>query len=213
MQIVSVNVAQPVTFDHDGEPVVTGIYKKPIQGRVEVTKLGVQGDSVIDAKVHGGLDQAVYLYHSEDYDWWSEQLGKPLPPGTFGENLTLSGMADRSFVIGDRLIINDIELEITAPRTPCFKLARRMEDNGFLKTFAQAARPGAYARVLREGSLEAGDSIVLKPTDEDFASVKEVFVEWHKKDRSAAVLKKALVSPIARVHRQKLQGWYDGLVQ
>ncbi|WP_341939066.1 MOSC domain-containing protein [Marinimicrobium sp. C2-29] len=213
MQIVSVNVAQPVTIDFDGRQSKTGIYKKPVDGKVQVTRLGVAGDTVVDEKVHGGFDQAVYLYHSEDYDWWSEQLGKTLAPGTFGENLTVTGLADRSLVIGDRLRINDIELEITAPRTPCFKLARRMDDPTFPKAFARAARPGAYARVLQEGCLQSGDEIHLEPTTGDFASVREVFVEWHKKDRSPEVLKKALGSPIGRVHKRKIQGWYDQMQQ
>lgn len=208
MQIISVNVAQPEIIDVGGKPVKTGIYKRPIEGRVQVSRLGLAGDSVVDESVHGGLDQAVYLYFTEDYDWWSGQLGKTLEPGTFGENLTVSGLAGRDLVIGDRLTINDIELEITAPRTPCFKLAKRMNDAAFPKAFVKAARPGAYARVLREGSLQAGDEITLQPTAEDFASVKEVFVEWHKKERSPALLKKALNSPIGRVHKKKLQGWY-----
>ncbi len=211
MQIISVNVAQPVTIKFSGDDVVTGLYKRPIDGAIQVTRMGLQGDTIVDAKVHGGLDQAVYLYHHEDYEWWSKELGKDLMPGTFGENLTVSGMADISLVIGDRLIINDVELEITAPRTPCFKLATRMGDSGFVKTFAKAQRPGAYARVIREGSLKSGDSITLHQTAQDFASVKEVFAEWHKNDRSVDVLKKALRSPIATVHRQKLQRWYDDL--
>lgn len=209
MQIISVNVAQPVTIQFNGEDVKTGIYKRPLEGKVQVSRLGVAGDTVVDEAVHGGLDQAVYLYHAEDYDWWAEQLGRTLAPGTFGENLTVTGLADRSLVIGDRLMINDIELEITAPRTPCFKLAERMNDPTFPKAFARAARPGAYARVLREGSLQTGDEIQLEPTTENFASVKDVFVEWHKKDRSPELLKKALDSPIGQVHKKKIQGWYD----
>jgi len=212
MQIVSVNVAQPVAIEFNGKEVKTGIYKQPVEGKVRVSRLGVEGDSVVDESVHGGLDQAVYLYFTEDYDWWSGQLGKTLEPGIFGENLTVSGLAGRDLVIGDRLMINNIELEITAPRTPCFKLAKRMDDAAFPKAFAKAARPGAYARVLREGSLQAGDEIALQPTAEDFASVKEVFVEWHKKDRSLEVLKKALDSPIGRVHKGKIQNWYDQLL-
>lgn len=212
MQIMSVNVAQPTTIVFNGENVVTGIYKRPAMAEVQVTRLGIPGDTIVDSTVHGGPDQAIYLYHTEDYDWWSEQLGRPLEPGTFGENLTVSGLAGRSLVIGDRLMINDVELEISAPRTPCFKLATKMGDSQFVKTFAKAQRPGAYARVIREGMLKSGDTITLQPTTGDYASVKEVFVEWHEKDRSPDVLKKALASPLASVHRQRLQEWYDALV-
>jgi len=209
MQIVSINAAQPATVEFNGDTVPTGIFKVPVQGKVPVTRYGIQGDTIVDQNVHGGLDQAIYLYHLEDYQWWSEQLGKPLTPGLFGENLTLSGLADITLVIGDRLTIGTVELEITAPRTPCFKLAARMGDSGFAKKFAQAQRPGAYARVIHEGELQVGDNITLWQTAEDFASVVEVFVEWHKKDRSVEVLKRALASPIAIVHREKLQQWHD----
>ncbi|HVL02788.1 MAG TPA: MOSC domain-containing protein [Dongiaceae bacterium] len=212
MHVVSVNAAQPATIYFNGAEVVTGIYKQPLTGASQVTRLGIQGDTIADTTVHGGLDQAIYLYHAEDYDWWSAQLGRTLAPGTFGENLTVSGLADQSLIIGDRLIINDVELEISAPRVPCFKLATKMEDSGFVKAFAKAQRPGAYARVIREGVLKSGDSIALQPTAEDYASVKEVFVVCHQKERPLDVLRRALASPIAAVHRQQLQQWYDDLV-
>ena len=115
-------------------------------------KLGLEGDTIVDSTVHGGLDQAIYIYSSEDYQWWSQQLGKPIAPGTFGENLTISGFNIDEFVVGDQLTLNNVVLEISAPRTPCFKLAAAMNDPTFGKQFAKAARPGAYARVLREGA-------------------------------------------------------------
>lgn len=209
MHVLSVNAASPATIRFNDEDVETGIYKLPLDGQVSVTRLGISGDSIVDKSVHGGIDQAVYLYHAEDYEWWSQQLGKDLAPGTFGENITLTGMAEKPFVIGDRMIINNVELEISAPRTPCFKLATRMGDPGFVKAFAKAQRPGAYARVISEGVIETGSRVSLYRTSDDYASVQEVFVEWHEKVPSLAVLKKALASPIAAVHRRKLQEWHD----
>lgn len=211
MQLLSVNAAQPKTIQFNGEEISTGIYKEPLQGEVKVTALGLEGDTIVDTKVHGGLDQAVYLYLKEDYDWWAEQLDRALPPGTFGENLTVSGLGDHSFVIGDRLLINDIELEITAPRTPCYKLASKMGNSGFVKAFAKAQRPGAYARVIQEGTLKAGDAITLQPTTGNYVSIKEIFVMWHEKNRSLATMEKALASPIASVHKQQIQQWYNTL--
>lgn len=211
MYIVSINAAQPATIHFNGETVETGIFKKPQQGNVKITQFGVQGDAIVDKNVHGGLDQAVYLYQEEDYHWWSNELGKPLSPGLFGENITVAGLADVSLVIGDRLLINDVELEITAPRTPCYKLATRMEDSAFAKKFVRAQRPGAYARVLREGHISAGDTITLQQTKGDFASIAEVFELWHNKERSEAVIKKALASPVGIIHRTKLQAWLNQL--
>lgn len=130
-------------------------------------------------------------------------------PGTFGENLTLSGLDEIAWVIGDRLKIGDLILEITAPRTPCFKLAVRMEDKQFLKKFIQAERPGAYARVIAEGTVKVSDVVEIEKTPMDYASVKDVFIEWHRKDMSVSLVQKALSSPIASMHREKLQDWYD----
>jgi MOSC domain-containing protein YiiM len=209
MKIHAINASKPVKINFNHEEVVTGIFKSPLEGEVQITKLGVAGDTIADKTVHGGLDQAIYIYHQEDYDWWAKQLGKSLDPGTFGENLTLSGLDDIAWVIGDRLKIGDLILEITAPRTPCFKLAVRMGDNRFLKQFVQAARPGAYARVIAEGAVKVGDEVEIEKTPMDYASVKDVFVEWHRKDMSVSLVQKALNSPIASMHREKLQDWYD----
>jgi MOSC domain-containing protein YiiM len=209
MQIESINVSKPVDIEFNGTSVTTGIFKRPIDGAVKITTLGLEGDTIVDESVHGGLDQAVYLYHKEDYDWWSQELGEPIAYGTFGENLTISGAEDISWVIGDRIIINDLVLEITAPRAPCFKLAVRMDDSGFVKKFAKAVRPGAYARVISEGVVQLGDKLTVEKAAKDYASVNEVFVLWHAKEKSTTLLQKALASPIAVVHREKLQAWYN----
>ncbi len=211
MFVASVNKAEPTNIEFNGESVTTGIFKTPIEVSATVTDLGIEGDSVMDKKVHGGLDQAVYLYHQEDYDWWSEMLGTPLAAGTFGENITIAGTTDINWTIGDRLHINDMVLEITAPRTPCFKLGVRMNDAGFVKKFAKANRPGAYVRVIKGGTVRAGDTITVVKTTEDYAPVKEVFAQWHSKEKSPALLKRALLSPIAKVHKQKIQNWYSEL--
>lgn len=209
MHIHAINASKPVKINFNHEEVLTGIFKNPVGESAHITKLGVAGDTIADKTVHGGPDQAIYLYHQEDYDWWSHELGKPIASGTFGENLTLSGLDEIAWVIGDRLKIGDLILEITAPRTPCFKLAVRMGDNRFLKQFVQAARPGAYARVIAEGTVKVGDVVEIEKTAMDYASVKDVFIEWHRKDMSVSLVEKALNSPIASMHREKLQAWYD----
>jgi Uncharacterized protein conserved in bacteria len=135
--------------------------------------------------------------------------GEPVACGAFGENLTLEGTTGINWVIGDRITINEVELEITGPRVPCFKLGVRMGDPGIVKKFVKACRPGAYARVIKGGSLSAGDSLTIHKTVAAFASVKEVFIEWHQKDRNLAILQKALASPIAIVHRTRIQEWLE----
>lgn len=211
MKIVSINIAVPTNIQFNNENVSTGIYKQPVTGPVAINSTGIEGDSIIDTAVHGGLDQAVYLYHQEDYDWWSEQLGKSVEPGAFGENLTIAGAKDIDWVIGDRININGVELEITAPRVPCFKLGVKMGDSKIVKQFVQAVRPGAYVRVITPGTVAIGDELRVTKTEQDYATVKDVFKEWHSKKKSLETIKKALASPIGRVHKAVLQDWHDSM--
>lgn len=211
MKIFSVNIAKRQRLNIPDNIVETGIYKKPITNKVAITKFGIEGDTIVDQTVHGGLDQAIYIYCLEDYQWWSQQLGREITPGTFGENLTISGFDVDNFVIGDRLQINNVLLEISAPRTPCFKLAAVMNDPTFGKKFAKAAKPGAYARVLNEGELEIGDAITLIKTNQNYPTVKEIFIEWHSKKPSMDIFTRALEAPLANVHRGKIQKWVDNV--
>lgn len=209
MQLISVNIAQQETLDTSNGSVQTGIIKKPISTAVTVTDLGIVGDAIVDTRVHGGLDQALYLYSQEDYEWWSERLGKVLSPGIFGENLTLSSFGDSPLSIGDRLQINDVIIEISAPRTPCFKLAARMGDPAFIKDFVQAARTGAYARVIKTGTITAGDKVSLIQTTAEYPTVSDIFKTCHSKNPDMDIVQKALASPLGRYHKNIIQEIYD----
>jgi MOSC domain-containing protein YiiM len=157
----SVNVSPVRTMQIDGEPVPTGIMKVPVPGRIAVRGVNLAGDEQGDRRVHGGPDRALYAYASEDYAWWSEQRGRTLAPGTFGENLTLGGIDVTGAKIGERWRIGTATLQVTAMRVPCFKLAAVMHDQGFVKAFAHALRPGAYLRIIEEGELAAGDAVTI----------------------------------------------------
>jgi MOSC domain-containing protein YiiM len=157
--LVSVNVGQVRTVEHNGEPITTGIWKSPVAGSIAVRGVNLDGDDQADRSVHGGVDKAVYAYASEDYGWWSQELGEKLLPGTFGENLTVSGLDLRKCLIGERWRVGSAELEVSEPRFPCFKLGIRMGDPRFLKHFARARRPGSYLRIIEEGELAAHDEI------------------------------------------------------
>ena len=207
MKIVSLNISSGQTIEFDGADVRTGIHKRPVEAALKLTRFGLAGDTVVDTSVHGGLDQAEYLYRQEDYDWWAQQLGRPFEPGTFGENLTVEGDDGAPWVIGDRLRIGEVVLEISAPRAPCFKLGVCMGDARFVKRFVQACRPGAYARVIVEGTLQPGDAVQIERTDADHATVDEVFRLWHRPDKSLYLIDKALRSPLASVHRGVLEKW------
>ena len=160
-RIISVNAGELRAVEFRGRMVSTGIYKVPVEGAVRVEGVNLGGDDQADRRVHGGVDKAVYAYASEDYEWWSGQLGRTLPPGTFGDNLTTQGIDVGGAVVGQHWRIGDVALEVSEPRVPCYKLGIRMGDPGFPQMFSAAHRPGAYLRIVEEGSLASGDRIEI----------------------------------------------------
>lgn len=207
MEILSVNIAQTREMSLTDKTQTTGILKAPVPGEVTVSKLGLEGDFIANKKVHGGTEQAVYIYGAEDYEWWTKQLGRPLLPGTFGENITLTGFDSQQCTIGDRLTIGNVVLEISGPRMPCSKLAARMEDSGFGKAFFKSQRPGAYARVINEGKIRVGDKAVWQRTEQPYAKILDAFNQWQSKDKSLQVLNKILSSPVSTLITEKLENW------
>lgn len=200
MKLLSVNIADAKTIQVGNHQVETGIFKQPVVGSISVGPMGLPGDTIVNKKVHGGEDQAIYIYSQADYDWWSDQLGTPLHPGAFGENLTITDFHEGELLVGDRLLIKGrVLLEITAPRVPCAQFSTKMGDKSFGKKFIEAARPGAYARVLQGGEIQVGDEISWQVTDQDFAGVKEIFIEWHRSSWSKDVAQRAINSPISNI--------------
>jgi MOSC domain-containing protein YiiM len=158
-RVVAVNVGQPRTIDWHGRAVTTAIWKQPVAGRVQLRGFNIDGDDQADRRVHGGPTKAVYAYAAEDYRWWGTVLGTTLEPGTFGDNLTVTGVDLADCVIGERWQIGSATLRVAEPRIPCFKLGARMGDAGFVERFADAARPGTYLAIDTVGQLGAGDPI------------------------------------------------------
>jgi MOSC domain-containing protein YiiM len=158
-RLLSVNVAEMREIPRRGHMVKTGIWKFPVDGRVAVRGVNVDGDVQANLKVHGGEFQALYAYAREDYEWWSEELGRELGPGTFGENLTVEGLDLTGALVGERWRVGTTVLEVSLPRIPCFKLQHKMGEPKFIKRFGQARRPGTYLRIVEEGDLGAGDEI------------------------------------------------------
>jgi MOSC domain-containing protein YiiM len=139
---------------------VTAIDKRPVDRPLRIRKLGVHGDVQADRKWHGGEDQAVYAYAEEDADWFAADLGREIPPGTFGENLRTRGVDVSGAVIGERWRIGEkVVLEVTSPRTPCGVFERRMGMQGWQRRFDEHGAPGAYFRVIRAGDVQAGDAV------------------------------------------------------
>src|SRR3712207_6063263 len=136
--LLSVNVGRAQTRPGGRRYVRSAIWKAPVDGRVAVRGVNVEGDEQADLRVHGGPDKAVYAYGAGDTAFWEAELGRELGPGAFGENLTIDGLDVSAALVGERWQIGTVVLEACQPRLPCFKLGIKMEDPGFLKRFAQA---------------------------------------------------------------------------
>ncbi|HEV2846648.1 MAG TPA: MOSC domain-containing protein [Thermoanaerobaculia bacterium] len=175
MKIVSVNVGLPRPVTWRGRRIMTGIFKEPVEGRIQVRKLNLDGDGQADLSVHGGVDKAVYAYPSEHYPFWERELElENLPWGSFGENLTAEGWWEDEVHIGDRFRIGTAELVVTQPRMPCFKLAMKFDRDDIVAAFLEAGRPGFYLAVLHEGEIGAGDAMERIHEDENGVSVVDI---------------------------------------
>lgn len=197
MMLLSVNVGHEQPIRNGKKSGKTGIYKHPVTTPVRIRAQGLEGDRISDTENHGGVDQAVYVYGAPDYDWWSGTLGRELPPGIFGENLTISELESADTRIGDRLHVGSVVLEVTAPRIPCATLAARMEDPSFVKSFRQAERPGLYCRVIEEGEVRAGDPVTLQKYHGETLSAIEMFGDFFDPHPSEQTIRRHLASPIA----------------
>lgn len=203
MHVVSVNLGRPETMELGARTVTTGIRKSGV-GRAWVGTFGVRGDTVADTEAHGGRDQAVYVYSAEDYSWWEDELGRELPPGTFGDNVTLSGFGEEPLAIGDRFRVGAALIEVTAPRIPCSVFAKRMEEPQWVKRFRDAERPGFYARVLEEGEVAAGDAVERRPGG-GTAQLVDLYRLWYERDAGPDRLLAMLDAPIAERARRDLE--------
>lgn len=205
MQLISVNIGKEQTLQKVDKVITTGIFKLPASGRVRIGKLGLEGDVIMDKKHHGGPDQAVYVYGQADYDWWRDQLGRDLPPGIFGENLTISELESASFNIGDVLIVGEVKLQVTAPRIPCSDFAARMEDLQWVKKFRAAERPGLYCRVLQEGFVQAGDPVSVEKYTGETLSIVQMYRDYYESKKDEALIRRHLAAPIAVRARREME--------
>jgi len=166
--LLSVNVGSAVASEHT-DTGITGIDKRPSAEPVEIRDpgagtggSGVAGDAIGDPRSHGGSDQAVYAYAREDLDVWQAELGRPLPGGVFGENLTTLGLDVNGALVGERWTVGErCVLEVTSPRIPCRTFAGWLEEQLWVRRFTQRGAPGAYLRVIVPGSVCGGDPITV----------------------------------------------------
>jgi MOSC domain-containing protein YiiM len=204
MKVVSVNVGLPREVVVRGETVLTSIFKEPVAGRVRVETLNIEGDRQSDLTVHGGAEKAVYVYPSEHYAFWRQELPDfDLPWGSFGENLTVEGLFEDRVPIGDMLEIGTASFVVTQPRMPCYKLGIRFGRMDMVKRFLRSGRSGFYLSVSKEGEIGAGDAIEWTPSHDPAITVAE-FVSLYAGDgRNQDLLRRAMQVPAIP------EGWRD----
>jgi MOSC domain-containing protein YiiM len=175
MNIVSLNVGLPRDVLWHGRTVTTGIFKEPVEGRIKLRKLNLDGDRQADLTVHGGAQKAVYCYPIAHYDYWKKELpGRELPTAIFGENFTTEGLLESEVHLGDRFSVGSAELVVTQPRLPCYKLGIRFQSDDMVKRFLASGRGGFYFAVTREGEVGAGDEIKRVARDPNAVPVSEI---------------------------------------
>lgn len=189
-RVLSVQSGIAVSFPAGGKSGRTAIDKAAVSGRAVVTRLGIVGDEQADTDNHGGYDQALYAYAREDLDWWTEQTGRDLRNGVFGENLTIAGLDVSGALIGQTWRIGDLIGQVTSARIPCSVFAAWIGEEHWVKRFAVAGRPGAYLRVLSEGEVGAGDRVEVL----DSPSVRVTVAESMRAYYGDADLMRALLT-------------------
>lgn len=199
MKLLSVNTGLPREVTWHGRLVTTGIFKQPVEGRVHLRKLNLDGDRQADLTVHGGEYKAVYCYPDAHYDFWRRELpGRQLPMGMFGENFTTDGFREDSVHIGDRFSIGSAEVIVTQPRLPCFKLGLRFQSDDMVKRFLASGRTGFYFAVTREGEVGAGDEIKViarEPNSVPVSEITRLYIAKRYADDDVASLDRALRVP------------------
>jgi len=175
MKLVSVNTGLPREVTWRGMNVTTGIFKQPVEGRVALRKLNLDGDCQADLTVHGGEHKAVYCYPLAHYDYWKKELpGRELAMGSFGENFTIDSLLEDSVHLGDQFSVGSATVIVTQPRLPCYKLGVRFQSDDMVKRFLASGRMGFYLAVTGEGEVGAGDEIKLIARDPNAVPVTEI---------------------------------------
>ncbi|HVO81768.1 MAG TPA: MOSC domain-containing protein [Terriglobales bacterium] len=196
MRIVSLNVALPRLATYKGATIQTGIFKKPVTGRVMLRSLNLDGDQQADLSVHGGPYKAVYAYPSEHYEFWRQELPQTdLPWGVFGENFTTEGLFEEDLHIGERFRVSSAVVIVRQPRVPCYKLAAKFQRDDILERFLLSGRSGFYLSVEQEGEVGAGDTIELVQRQPDAVTIAEMNRLYVRDKYNVALLNKAVASP------------------
>ncbi len=208
--VLSICVSKIKTVEWHGTNIDTGIFKRPVSGKVKVLRLNLEGDEQADLSVHGGADKAVYAYPTEQYAYWRNELPeRDWEWGNFGENLTTEGFDEDNLCIGDRLKIGTAIFEVTQPRMPCYKLGIRLDDPSMIKRFYKSGKWGYYLAVRQEGEIETGDQIFHDGSDGNGVSLADVAQCFLDQNVDSALLTRVLNSRLAKQLKDHLQRHID----
>jgi len=194
-RLVSIQAALPREHGTPGaakameRPWTTAFFKEPVAGPVWLGSTNLAGDRQADLEHHGGPDRAVLAYAAGHYPGWRAELYLELPHGAFGENLTVAGMDEATVCIGDAYEVGGAAVQVSQPRIPCWKIARRWQVKDLSARVQRSGRTGWYLRVLREGEVKAGDEMRL---------VDRPYPEWTVARANAALYTRPLVAAEVR---------------
>ncbi|NGQ97330.1 MOSC domain-containing protein [Brevibacillus sp. SYP-B805] len=204
--IRSLNVATPQPAIFHGREVMTGIYKSPVEGPVFLARDNFEGDRQADLINHGGPDKAVCVYPDEHYAYWQQELQMTLPPGTFGENLTVSGIRETEVCIGDIYQLGEAVVQVSQPRQPCYKLAGKLGVADMVARVQSTGYTGYYFRVLQEGRVSKGDALRLLARDTHGITVMFANrIKYHDQQNRDAIHRILEVEALAESWRQSFR--------
>jgi MOSC domain-containing protein YiiM len=211
--LVSIQVGQPTNYGRDDavdphdRPWTTGFFKSPIAGPVFVGRTNIAGDAQADRENHGGVDKAVLAYAASHYDLWRTELAKDdLGFGGFGENLTIAGLTEDNVCIGDIWSLGEAQIQISQPRQPCWKLARRWRITDLTAQVIANGRTGWYLRVLQEGWIDAGQPLTLvERPHADWTVARANEVMHHRKSDAALACELAALPELSAAWQAALR--------
>jgi MOSC domain-containing protein YiiM len=211
--LASIQAGEPRSYGSEGavnphdQPWTTGFFKTPVESRVFVGATNLVGDGQADLKNHGGVDKAILAYSADHYPKWRSELRMPgMPHGAFGENLTVAGWSEESVCIGDRFRIGEVMFEVSQPRQPCWKLARRWRMHELTALVVRNGRTGWYLRVLEQGWIEAGmPAVLLERTNSQWSIARANHILHHCKNDLALTLELADVPCLANAWVSELR--------
>jgi len=209
MQVIATNISGPTTVLWKGKQITTGIFKHPVQESLELGMENVEGDTVFDRKVHGGIYKACYLFSTDQYPFWQKKYPDlKWQWGMFGENLSVQGLDERKLRIGSIYRLGSALVQISHPREPCFKLGIRFEDPKIIREFIDHGYPGTYVRVMEPGSVTRGDMMELVEESGNPLTTHQFFQWLFAKEKDRELLRLALENEgLSPSKREGLKKW------